>query len=40
MTRAEAEAIVNNPDHILSFNPKQKREVVGHHLFVDEKDMP
>ena len=38
MSRAEAEGIINNPDHILSFNPgSKKREVVGHHLFVDEK---
>ena len=38
MTRGEAELIINNPDHILSFNPgSKKREVVGHHLFVDEK---
>ena len=38
MTRGEAELIINNPDHVLSFNPgSKKREVVGHHLFVDEK---
>jgi uncharacterized membrane protein len=38
MSRAEAEGIINNPDHVLSFNPgSKKREVVGHHLFVDEK---
>ena len=38
MTKGEAELIINNPDHVLSFNPgSKKREVVGHHLFVDEK---
>ena len=30
MTRGEAELIINNPDHVLSFNPgSKKREVVG-----------
>ena len=38
MTRGEAESIINNPDHVLRFNPgSEKRGDVGHHLFVDEK---